>query len=251
MGAPAVRWRGVLAGLLAALAISACAGNANHLNTHYLDLFATRAPTLASFTVCHGFGCAQRSQASLSLAEWRKVRAVFRPRARNAKAERQQVARAVALMERLVGPKTGTGVHQWTHRNKLIYPNFGDPTQLDCVDESVNTWTYMTMMERGDLLRFHRVADLSNAGGLTDPFMRNTAVLKEKGGSYYAIDASLVDYGQPPPVMPLATWMGSWPPDLSAAEAVAKSNGHQPLHSHQEHERSVKTSKPRAQKTNS
>ncbi|MEJ2376846.1 MAG: hypothetical protein P8Y71_16025, partial [Pseudolabrys sp.] len=168
------------------------------------------------------------SHASLSLAEWRKVRAVFRPRAKDAKTERRQIAQAVALMERLVGPKTGTGVHQWTHKNELIYPNMGDPTQLDCVDESVNTWTYMTMMERGNLLRFHQVADLSNAGGLTDPFMRNTAVLKEKGGAYYAIDASLVDYGKPPPVMLLATWMGSWPPDLSKAEAVAKTDGHRP-----------------------
>ncbi|MEJ2431937.1 MAG: hypothetical protein P8Y53_01775 [Pseudolabrys sp.] len=134
----------------AALALAACAQNANHLNTHYLDRFATRKPTLTAFTVCHGFGCAERSHASLSLAEWRKVRAVFRPRAKDAKAERRQIAQAVALMERLVGPKTGTGVHQWTHKNELIYPNMGDPTQLDCVDESVNTWTYMTMMERGN-----------------------------------------------------------------------------------------------------
>ena len=242
---------GVLAGLCAALALSACAENTHHLTTHYIDRFATPKPTLAEFTVCHGFGCAERSHASLSLAEWNKVRAVFRPRARNAKAERQQVARAVALMERLVGPKTGTNVHQWTHRNKLIYPNFGDPTQLDCVDESVNTWTYMTMMERGNLLRFHRVASLSNAGGLTDPFMRNTAVLKEKDGGYYAIDTSLVGYGEPPTVMPLATWMGSWPPKAVASEAPAESKERQRTRNHRKQEQSAKTAKPRPQANNS
>jgi hypothetical protein len=218
-----VRVRGVFARTLAALglalAASACAENAQHLNSHYLDRFATRKPTLTHFTVCHGFGCAERSQATLSLAEWGKVRAAFRPRARDARTERRQIAQAVALMERLVGPQTGTGVHQWTHRNMLVLPNRGDTTQLDCVDESVNTWTYMTMMEGGNLLRFHRVAELSSAGGLTDPFMRNTAVLQEKGGGYYAVDASLVDYAEPPVVMPLATWMGSWPPKAVARSA--------------------------------
>ena len=250
-----MRLRCILTAFGAALALTACAQNADHLNTHYLDLFATREPTLTAFTVCHGFGCTERSYASLSLAEWGKVRAEFRPRPRNAKAERQQIARAVALMERLVGPKTGTAAHQWTHKNMLILPNLGDTTQLDCVDEAVNTWTYMSMMERGGLLHFHRVADLSNAGGLTDPNMRNTAVLKEKGGGYYAVDASLVDYGKPPLVMSLATWMGAWPPASSAAEAVAEAGEARPPHKKsargQAAKRAVKRAKPQARLTNS
>ena len=236
--------RSVLAGLIAALAVSACAENANHLTTHYVDRFATSKPTLAEFTVCHGFGCGERSHASLSLAEWHKVIAVFRPRPKNARAERERVAQAVALIERLVGPQTGTAAHQWTHKNMLILPNLGDTTQLDCVDEAVNTWTYMSLMERGDLLHFHRVAPLSNAGSLTDPNMRNTAVLQEKGGDYYAIDASLVDYGKPPLVMSLATWMGAWPPKVAASEAPAKSRGHKPAKNHSRHDRSAKKEKP-------
>ena len=217
-----MRLGGVFACLVAALALSACAENAHHLNTVYLDRFATPEPTLTEFTVCHGFDCRERSHASLTIKQWRQIAAVFRPRAKNAPAERQQIARAVALMEKLVGPQTNTAAPQWTHKNMLILPNMGDPTQLDCVDESVNTLTYMTMMERGRLLHFHHVAKLANAGGLTDPFMRNTAVLQEIKGDYYAVDASLVEGGQPPVVMPLATWMGKWPPDVSVAEAKAK-----------------------------
>jgi hypothetical protein len=241
-----VRVRRVLVWLGVSLAVSACAENANHLNTVYLDRFATPNPTLAQFTVCHGFGCGEKSHASLTRAEWHKVAAVFRPRPKNARAERQRIAQGVALIERLVGPQTGTAAHQWTHKNMLILPNLGDPTQLDCVDEAVNTWTYMSLMERGALLHFHRVAPLSNAGSLTDPNMRNTAVLQEKGGGYYAIDASLVDYGAPPPVMPLATWMGSWPPNVVASEAPAKSK-QRPARGHRRHERSAKDGKPRPQ----
>jgi hypothetical protein len=246
-----VQVRSVLALLVLALAVSACAENANHLNTHYLSRFATPEPTLADFTVCHGFGCTERSHASLTLAEWHKVIAEFRPRAKNAKSERQQVARAVALMERLVGPQTGTAAHQWTHKNLLILPNMGDTTQLDCVDEAVNSWTYMTMMERGNLLHFHHVADLSNAGSLTDPNMRNTAVLQEKGGGYYAVDASLVDYGVPPAVMPLATWMGHWPPDLPAGEAVAKADKKPHARKQRPRGESAKRAKPAPQAKNS
>lgn len=217
-----MRLGGVFACVGAVLALSACAQNPHHINTVYLDRFASPDPTLAQFTVCHGFNCAERSQASLTIKQWRQVAAVFHPRAKNAQAERQQIAHGVALIERLVGPQTGTAAPQWTHKDMLIYPNLGDTTQLDCVDESVNTWTYMTLMERGRLLHFHRVAKLANAGGLTDPFMRNTAVLQEIKGDYYAVDASLVQGGQPPIVMPLATWMGKWPPDVSVAEAKAK-----------------------------
>jgi hypothetical protein len=207
-----VRLLGVLIGLGGAFAVSACAEN-NHLNTLYLDGFAASDPAPAQFTVCHGFGCSERTHAGLGQNEWRRVAAVFSPRAKTAQAERQQIARAVALVERMVGPQTGTDVPQWTHKQMLFLPNFGDKSQLDCVDEAVNTWTYTTMMERGGLLHFHRVAQLGAAGSFAD--LRNTAVVQEVGGGYYAIDASLVGGGEPPPIMPLAAWAGSWPPDLA------------------------------------
>lgn len=210
--------------LSAALAVSACADNANHLQTTYLDRFATRNPTLAEFTVCHGFYCTKRSQASISEDQWRRVTAVFKPRAKNARVERQQIARAVALIEAIVGPQTGTDAHQWTHQNMLVMPNFGDLTQFDCVDASVNTWTYMTLMEHHGLFHFHRVAQLSWAGSLTDPDMRNTAVLQEINGGYFAIDASLVDVGVPPLIMPLTTWMSAWPPDPNAIERLDRAD---------------------------
>jgi hypothetical protein len=211
--------------LAAALAVSACAENANHLQRVYLDRFATPNPVLAQFNVCHGFGCAEISQGSLNKAEWRRVAAVFKPRANDAQTERRQIARGVALIQQMVAPRTGIAAHQWTHKDMLVVPNWSDPTQLDCIDEAVNTWTYMTLMERGGLFHFHHVAQLANAGGLTDPFMRNTAVLQEINGGYYAIDASLVDNGVPPPIMPLTTWLGSWPPDPSVINADGKPNG--------------------------
>lgn len=212
-----MRLCGVFSGLVAALALSACVmQNAQHQTTTFLDQYAQEQPTLASFRECHGFACSSSSHVSLTPQEWAKVVAVLRPQAKDAKAERRKISQAVATMQLLVGAKTGTAVHQWTHKDREILPNMSDPTQLDCIDEAVNTWTYMTLMERGGLFRFHEVAKLSNAGSLTGP--RNTAVLKEKNGDYYAIDPALVDAGVPPPVIPLQSWMTEWPPDLSKSD---------------------------------
>ena len=63
----------------------------------------------------------------------------------------------------------------------------------------------------------HRVAKLSHTGTPIDP--RNTAVLQEIGGQYFAIDPALVDVGVPPPIIPLESWLADWPPDLPTSEA--------------------------------
>jgi hypothetical protein len=214
-----VRTFSILRWLIAALAVSACAQNTNPLNTTYLDRFAAPDPRREDITECHGFGCAVVSHASLSKDAWRRVVAVFQPPPKDPQAERQRIAHAVALVQLLVGEQTGTAAHQWTHKALLVLPNFGDMTQLDCIDEAVNTWTYLTLMERDNLFRFHRVAQLAHGGSLTDPDIRNTAVLQEIGGGYFAIDPSLVDAGVPPPIMPLATWLAPWPPDISVSNA--------------------------------
>jgi len=212
-----VRLCSILGWLGMAWVMSACAENPSHLNTTFLDRYAEPAPTPASFLECHGFNCSETSRASLNREAWRHVAAVFVPHARNAQTERRQIAHGVALIQLLVGQQTGTAVHQWTHRDKEILPNLSDPTQLDCIDEAVNTWTYLTLMERSGLFHFHRVTKLSHAGSLIDP--RNTAVLQEIGGQYFAIDPALVDVGVPPPIIPLDSWLVHWPPDLPASEA--------------------------------
>lgn len=210
----------IFIGLTLALAVSACAQNKFNQTTVYLDRHAAPNPTVADFTVCHGFNCTEKKRASLSREQWQRVAATFQPRAKSAQQERQQIARAVALVQGFVGPQVGIAAKQWTHYKMYVLPNLGDTTQIDCVDAAVNTWTYMTLMERDGLFHFHRVAQLSNAGSVTDPNLRNTAVLQEKNGGLFAIDASLGDHDRPPLVMPLEAWMGDWPPDKNVIETA-------------------------------
>ena len=105
-------WR-ILSWLSVALAVSACADNANNLQNFYLEQYANPNPTLTDLMICHGFYCAERSPATISADQWRRVTALFKPRAKNAQAERHQIVRGVAMIQTIVAPQTGTNAHQW------------------------------------------------------------------------------------------------------------------------------------------
>lgn len=100
-----------------------------------LKSFTDADPSPQAFHVSHGYGCKDETLIELSDAEWLRVRRAFQPPAANAIDERRQIAAAVATLELEVGARTGTTVHQ----RRSINP--GDPSQLDCIDKSVNTWT--------------------------------------------------------------------------------------------------------------
>ena len=224
--------------LLAAcvLVLPACESESG--SNEYLRRFAHADATPASFSVCYGYGCKYSSRVSLRPEEWQSVRALAQEPSIDASAERRQIRReewqsvhglldppsdesaerhriqlALALLDELVGARIGTLVHQRREHN------LGDPSQYDCIDESINTWTYLTILDREGLLRYHRVGDLAHAGGLLELSVRNTATLVSKAdGARYAIDPTLVDVGQPPPIVPLQRWVASYPPQVSKSE---------------------------------
>ncbi|HUH84254.1 MAG TPA: hypothetical protein VLX85_06565 [Stellaceae bacterium] len=213
------RWFAALCLLAFVPVLGACLPQ-DGLNDSYLRLYAESNPTPDHFYECHGFHCARHDHIELSAAEWQSVRALFNPPAADARDERRQIAQALAQLQRLVGQRTGTAVHQWTRHGGLIDGNpGGDLTQLDCIDESVNSWTYLTMMARDGLLKFHRVGPLSAADSLLFFHFRNTAVLiANADGALFAVDPTLVDETEPPPIFPLALWRERWPPVVPAAD---------------------------------
>ena len=180
------------------LLTSACSSSQNNL----LTSFAVRDPAPGNFFVCYGYGCKYKAHVALTGEEWREVRAAFDPSPEDAPTERKDIAEAVARLERFAGHRTGTLVHQQDSRF-----NLGDPTQLDCVDDSVNTWTFLTLLTREGLLHYHTLAGLAHRGTLLTLDFSNTAVLAENGtGAKFAIDPWLGENGVPPPVFPLAMW---------------------------------------------
>jgi len=101
---------------------------------------------------CYDFGCKSTQELHYSDAQWRQIRAIFEARELDDVQEKQAIRQAVALMERISGELTGT------HLDKAgNYPGYELPRQMDCIDESTNTFQYLLALEQLELLKWHRV----------------------------------------------------------------------------------------------
>jgi hypothetical protein len=118
-------------------------------------------------------------------------------------------------MERLVARQAGTAKD--VGRNLAVADQ---STQLDCVDEAVNSTTYLQMFAADGLLRYHGVDPPAHRGGAI--LAHNTAVLRELAtGQRYAIDSWFYDNGAPAVVLSLQTWLDGWEPGDSPSLADA------------------------------
>lgn len=188
------------------MVLGGCAGLEGDLET-FMGEVGNMGPSPAAFRLCHGYGCSDSSAISLNAEEWQSVRAVFDPPAPNAAAEREQIRAAIARLEALSGEKSSTRDIGGTFRT------MGGRGQMDCVDEMLNTATYLTLMAEDGLLSFHEPHRRVTATFFTAGFWPHTAasVVDRTDGSEYVIDSSFLDNGAPPFVIPLAEWRaGSW-----------------------------------------
>jgi len=170
-------------------------------------------PTLESFTVCHDYGCASRTAVKLAPEEWQEVRDQFKGEAKDAADERARIAKAVALLEVLAGKRAGTLNDKGGTLNSIALPG-----QQDCVDEAVNTTTYLVLLEQDGLIKRHKAQSVAWRGTLFGKVLPHvTPVMADTGsGELWAVDSSFYDNGKEPTIMPLKDWLAGWePPNFS------------------------------------
>src|SRR5262249_47608067 len=131
--------------------------------------------TPRNFVVCANYQCTARYNVVMSDAEWGQVRAVFDPPAADPAAERQQISLAIGVMELIVGSKTNTT----NDRPGATIVTTNTKGQIDCIDESHNTSTYLHMIERDHLLKWHTVGDPIIRGHVIDRWFHNTATVTD------------------------------------------------------------------------
>mgnify|MGYP001556054813 CR=1 FL=1 len=166
-------------------------------------------PTPSRYSICYNHSCATVVTDSLNDAEWREVTAPLRTPASTAAGERAAIARSMAIFETVIGGHTGTSLDKG--RNLA---GFGLPGQLDCIDESTNTTTYLRLLEQGGLLRHHRVGERATRFGLFVGMPHSTAVIEESGsGIRYVVDSWFYDNGLPPHIVRLEDWRAGLDPD--------------------------------------
>lgn len=165
-------------------------------------------PTSSNFSVCHGHSCAGVDQIGLSAHEWRSIRRLFSRASTSPAQERGFIARSIARFETIVGKRNGT----WNDKGGDL-KGLGQDGQMDCIDESINTTTYLRIMEHAGLLRWHTVEDRATRGWFIKGWPHTTAVIRDtRGDELYAVDSWFEDNGQPPHIVPLKLWKDGWDP---------------------------------------
>jgi len=166
-------------------------------------------PDPSNFSVCHEHGCATVDQIALGDYEWRSIRRIFARTSTSPAQERDRIAHAIANFETVVGKRTGT----WNDKGGDL-KGLGQDGQMDCIDESTNTTTYLRIMQSAGLLRWHVVEDRATRGWFLFGWPHTTAVIRDtRSDQLYAVDSWFEDNGKPPHIVPLKQWKDGWEPD--------------------------------------
>ena len=167
-----------------------------------LSLYLLAWPLAAApdFVQCYDFGCKSTAELRYDDGHWRQIAVLFEQHGLDSAGEKQAIRRAVALMERISGQISGTHLDKGGN-----YPGHDLPRQMDCIDESTNTFQYLAALERRELLRWHRV-DLKQRR--TVWFVTHwTATISEiDSGAVFAVDSWYRDNGELPLLQPLDDW---------------------------------------------
>lgn len=126
----------------------------------------------------------------------------------SAKTERASIRHAVAYMEQIAGQQLPTFNDVGGNYQAGIVQN----GQMDCIDESTNTTTYLTFFQQQGLLRWHTVEKRAfRAPYLLDQHW--SAQIRERTtGRHYVVDSWFGDNGEPPLIQPLEDWLRKRPP---------------------------------------
>lgn len=188
----------------AALALNACVSVTAPSRTE-----AILAPTPDRFTFCQANSCRIITTQTLDAVQLRTLSKHFTKPPADAAAERARLGDAIALLERWMGARTGTDRDLGG-----TFPGFGKPGQMDCIDESTNTTSYLTLIAAHGWLRYHRVTSRRTRGFPLFVWPHTTAVIVETGTERrYAVDSWFLDNGQAPFIVPLDIWQRGWKPN--------------------------------------
>lgn len=197
------------------LCLSACGSTGMNLY-HYQD----PAATPGDFTVCHGYGCTFRTYAQFTDKQWKTIEALFKKKPKDAAAERAQIGKAIALMEKYAGAASGTSGDLGEARTSRE-----DEAQMDCIDETVNTSLYLKFLDNAGLFSYHRVATPRHRGYFIDArWPHNTAAVRENAsGDVWVVDSYYFANGHEPSIVRLDDWFNGWtPPEILEKRAKKK-----------------------------
>lgn len=190
--------------------LSACGMN-NHAATA-LKRKNIQITSTENFDHCYGYGCVKKTKIDFDAKNWTEIQRIMRD-SKTAEKERENIKKAIGAFERIVGEKAGTKTDKGGTFAKMLSKD----TQQDCVDESLNTTIYLTIMQQKGLLKFHQVSapnvrlPIIHAGR----WPHQTAVMQDiKSKKLYAVDSWFHDNGHNAEIVTLESWKDGWKPRI-------------------------------------
>jgi hypothetical protein len=168
-------------------------------------------PSLDAFPICYKHTCAAVDTVSLNPGEWSEIRDIFKSGSESPEAERHLIKKAVARLEVIIGKKVNTLNDKGKNMDGMFVH---DGYQMDCIDESSNTTTYLTLMQKDNLLKWHKVQSTKTRGFFIFGLPHTTAVIKEnQSEKRWAVDSWFHDNGVEPEILPVSIWSDGWDPE--------------------------------------
>ena len=169
---------------------------------------------ISAIPVCYDFGCKQKTTVNLPANEWRTVADWFALPAKTAAEERRQIKQAIGWMEVVIGR------HTPTHKDLAFdLPTSGDyqnifPGQLDCIDEAINTTTYLKLFTNYKLLRHHSVIAPAYRRAIFDQHWAGQ-IAEKTTGDKFVVDSWFQANGYLPVIQDSESWL-----DINPLSAV-------------------------------
>jgi hypothetical protein len=183
---------------------SAVADKADPAVVAMLKEWSLASPSPSRVVICHGFGCAYRTEIALAAADHAQMAAIMASGAASAQAERAAIGRTEAWFERRIAPLTGTAKR--VARAGPLVGGANNRAQFDCIDTTNNTNSLLLVLDQLKLLRHHTIAAPASRFLFTEG-PHNTAVIKDrKTNELWTVDPWTHKGSEVPDIWPLAKW---------------------------------------------
>jgi len=182
---------------------SAVADRVDPAVTAMLREYSLLPPSAFRVVICHGFGCAFRTEIGLGSTDHAQMAAIMASGAASPQAERAAIGRTEAWFERRIAPITGTA--QRVARAGPLIGLAGTRGQFDCIDTTNNTNALLLVLDQIKLLRHHTIAAPASRFLFTEG--PHKAVIRDrKSGELWTVGPWTHKGSEVPDIFPLAKW---------------------------------------------
>jgi hypothetical protein len=165
--------------------------------------------------LCYEYSCKIETTFKLSDSQWQQLKNLFVPPAKSAKSERNKIRQGIQWLEQWAGEQSPT----FRDKAKNYQPDAIRPGQLDCIDETTNSTTYMTLFSEQGWLLFHQVKIFvqRNEGFFLGHY--GAQIYDTQSKEYYAVDSWLLDNGEKPFIQKLDDWKSKKPAPTTGTDS--------------------------------